>query len=354
MELGDNMVKWIKQIYSNLIKIIKAIQKRKKIFDETQLGDMLWCNMPLSKKELRQIEESHRIRPYLVVEKGPNFLLCYQASSKSREHFNNYEEYCVNTGKYRNKRNSWIDLTNITKISIKNIKSEYITLNQIDIKKIEKRICIGQNRGNAELLRFNEPIYIEVGDVIVKDRKSYYIYSEDNVNIYGFRVQKRKKENQMLEKIRINRKIYYTDFKELKTINRNEDIEITNIAYKEEIIEILERKHELKSVTYSKVEESIKRDKNEFEIGSVFAYGNSTVMYLYYDNGKYYGVDLLWYLIKPRIFEIKGIKQRKLIETKNLEEINKVLEFLIEKNVQNNKVKKIYKYVRNLLFSSVA
>lgn len=344
----------IKNLFCSIIERIKKIQEQRKIFDNVKVGNMLWCNMPLSKRELNIIEESHRIRPYLVVEKGPNFLLCYQCSSKSRKELNNYEEYCIKNKKYRNKKDSWIDLTNVIKIKIKNIESEYLKLNQIDIKKIEKRIIIGQNRGNAELIRFNEPIYIEVGDVIVRNGETYFIYSEDNVNIYGLKIQKRKKEAQGLKKIRINRKIYYTDFKELKTIKRNDDIEVINITYEEEILKILNKKNELKSLTYSQIEEYKIINKGEFEIGSVFEYGNSKVMYLYEDNNKYYGVDLLWYVIKPRIFEIKNIQRRKLLETKNLEEVKKVLEFLMEKNIKNSQIKKIYRYIRNLLFSSVA
>ena len=157
-----------------------------------------------------------------------------------------------------------------------------------------------------------------------------------------------------MEAIKINKKTYYTNFKELKTIKRRDNFEIVNIAFKEEILEILEKKNTLKAETYTKVEENFKRNKNKFEIGSVFQYGNSKVMYLYTNKGKYYGVDLLWYLLKPRIFEIKAIEKRKLLGTKDLGEINKVLEILLEKNVQNKEIKKIYKYIRDLLFASTA
>ena len=58
---------------------------------------------------------------------------------------NNYQKYFINGKKYRNKKDSWIDLTEIQKIKIKNIQSPYIKLSQIDIKKIEKRIWISQN-----------------------------------------------------------------------------------------------------------------------------------------------------------------------------------------------------------------
>ena len=348
------MIKIIKQLYNNIIRRVAMNKEKRVIFNETQKGDMLWCNMPLPKKQLKEIEESHRVRPYLVVEKGQNFLLCYQSSSKNREELNNYQKYFINGKKYRNKKDSWIDLTEVQKIKIKNIKSPYIKLSQIDIKKIEKRIWISQNRGNSNLIRFNEPIHLEIGDVVEKDEITYYIYSEDNVNIYGFKIQKRNKEKKNLEQIRINRRIYYTNFKELKTINRNDIFDIINIASEEEIITIFNKKSARKLKPDENIDKILKDDKSGFEIGSVFKYGNSTAMFLYYEKGKYYGVDLLWYKIKPRIFVIKDIKKRKLIGMKNLEDINKILEFFVEINIQNNTIKKIYQHVRNLLYSSIA
>ncbi len=342
----------LKQIHDILIEKIQLRKRQKDIFEKVQVGDMLWCKMPLSKKELSEIETSHRVRPYLIVKKEKNFLLCYQSTSKNRENLNNYERYCIKAGKYKNKKDSWIDLTNIEKIRIKDIQLEFIKLNQIDIKKIEKRITIGQNKGNSQLIRFNEPIYIEEGDLILRNQISYYVYAEDNVNIYCFKIQKRKRENQKLEKIIINGKSYYTDFRELRTIKRNENVVINNIAYTEELLAILNQKKSLKASAYNKFQENRKREQGEFEIGTVFQYGNSKVMYLYSRDNRYYGVDLLWYTIKPRIFEIKEIQKRKIIGTKHLKELNKILEFLLERNSQTKEINQIYKYVRSLLFSS--
>ena len=334
-------------------KLCTAGQQRK-IFQETQIGDLLWCKMPLPKKQLKQIEESHRIRPYLVIEKKSNFLLCYQSTTKNRKEMNNYQKYLINGKKYRKKRNSWIDLTKVEKISIKNIQSPYIKLNQIDIKKIEKRIWISQCRGNSNLIRFNEPIYIEIGDVVVKDEKAFYIYAEDNVNIYGFKIQKGNKDKQQLETIKVNRKTYYTNFKEFETINRNDVFEVVNMAKEDERDEIFNKKSARRLKTDESINKTLSKSRNEFEIGSTFKYGNSTVMYLYNENEKYYGIDLLWYRIKPRVFEIKEIEKRSLIGMKSLKEINKILEFFVEKNMQYSKIKKVYQEIRNLLYSSVA
>lgn len=312
---------------------------------------MLWCSMPLPRKQLKLMEQSHRIRPYLVVYKEQNFLLCYQCSSRDREELNNYQKYLIDAKKYKTKKDSWIDLTEIIKIKIKNIQSTYIRLNQIDIKNIEKRIKINQFKGNSNLINFNEPIYLETGDAVIKGDTNYYIYSEDNVNVYGFKIQKKRKEDQEFEKIIINRKTYYTNFKEFKIINRNDNVRITNIASKKEILEIFNKKKKLKIC--KEVYKSLNNNKNEFAVGSTFQYGNSTVMYLYSNNQKYYGVDLLWYIIKPRIFEIKNIQRRKLIEIKNLKEINKVLEILMENNLRNSELKNVYNRIRTLLYCSI-
>lgn len=348
------MIKIINKIVNKINNKLCSVRQQRKIFQETQIGDLLWCKMPLPKKQLKQIEDSHRIRPYLVVKKGPNFLLCYQSTTKNRKEMNNYQKYLINGKKYGKKRDSCIDLTKVEKIPIKNIQSPYIKLNQIDIKKIEKRIWISQCRGNSDLIRFNEPIYIENGDVVLKDEKTYYIYSGDNVNIYGFKIQKRNKDKQELETIKINRKTYYTNFKEFKTINRNDIFDVVNMANEDEIVEIFNRKSAKRLKNAENINKALTKNRNEYEIGSTFQYGNSTVMYLYCKNEKYYGIDLLWYRIKPRVFEIKEIEKRSLVGMKSLEEINKILEFFMEKNMPYSKIEKVYKQIRNLLYSSVA
>lgn len=85
----------VKQIYNILMKKIKLRKNQKNVLAETKVGDMIWCTMPLSKKKLKKIEESHRIRPYLVVEKEKNFLWCYQSSSKNLEEINKILELLI-------------------------------------------------------------------------------------------------------------------------------------------------------------------------------------------------------------------------------------------------------------------
>lgn len=345
------VLKLLKKLCNNANNKIETHKQKKEIFNKLKIGDMVWCIMPLPKKQLNLIEQSHRIRPYLVVYKEQNFLLCYQCSSKDRVELNNCQKYLISGKKYKTKKDSWIDLTEIIKIKIKNIESTYITLNQIDIKNIEKRIKINQYKGNSNIINFNEQIYLEIGDVVLKEDTNYFIYSEDNVNVYGFKIQKKKKDEQEFEKIIIDRKTYYTNFKEFKIISRNDNVCVINIAFTEEILEIFNKRKKLKIC--KEIYKELNNSQAEYEVGSTFKNGNSKVMYLYSDNQKHYGVDLLWYTINPRIFEIKNIESRKILETKNLKEINKVLEILIEKNLGGSKLKNVYNRIRKLLYTSV-
>lgn len=347
--MKKHMYKLLRKIYI----ILKSTDEQKALFHKLQAGDMVWAKMPLTNKELKKMEESHRIRPYLIVEKNESYLTCYQSSSKSRRQFNNYEEFNVNRFKYRKKRDSWIDLTKTFEIPINNIESKYIQLDEIDIKKIEKRLSIEFNRENKEITRFDKSIYINVGDVIVKNNTQYYIYEEDNIFIYCLKIQKKKKEK--LKAIIINRKTYYINFKDKISFRRNEKMKIINIANSDEILMIENQMNDFKKNNKEKIKNEIEYEEIVFDIGTVFEYGNSKVMYLYTDNHKYYGIDLLWYLIRPRIFEIKDIEKRQILEIKNIEVINKVIENLLEKDIKNKKkLEEVYEYIRSLLYYSIA
>ena len=346
------MKKYICSLFKKIYIALKSTDEQKALFKKLQKGDMVWAKMPLSNKELEKIEEKHRIRPYLIVEKNKNYFICYQSSSKSRTRFNNYEEYFVNKYKYNKKKDSWIDLTKTFEIPMNNIKSEYIRLDEFDIREIEKRLSIEFNRGNKSILKFCTLVYINVGNVIIKDNKLYYVYSEDNIFIYCIRIQKKKHKNSNV--IIINKKTYYADFNEKISIKRNEKMKIINIANNDETLIIESQMNNFKNSDIIKFGYENKKKEMRFDIGTVLKYGNSKIMYLYSENNRHYGIDMLWYAIKPRIFEIKDINKREIIEIKKIDEVNKILECLVEKNVKDRKkFEKINKYVRSLLYYSI-
>ena len=205
----------------------------------------------------------------------------------------------------------------------------------------------------AKMPLTNKELKKNVGDVIVKNNTQYYIYEEDNIFIYCLKIQKKKKEK--LKAIIINRKTYYINFKDKISFRRNEKMKILNIANSDEILMIENQMNNFKKDNKKKIKNEIEYEEIVFDIGTVFEYGNSKVMYLYTDNHKYYGIDLLWYLIRPRIFEIKDIEKRQILEIKNIEVINKVIENLLEKDIKNKKkLEEVYEYIRSLLYYSIA
>ena len=171
-------------IFKIFIQKTKQIKNQKKLLESIKPGDLVWAKMPLSKKELNQIEENHQVRPYLIAHKDKFNIYAYKSSSTNYERLNNYEEYSINSLRYNRNKNSFIDLTKIYKIPFLNLKSRYITLNQFDLKNIEKRLQIQANKNNKNIFQFPIDIYILEGDMIEVNNQLYYVYASDNVYLY--------------------------------------------------------------------------------------------------------------------------------------------------------------------------
>ena len=231
------------KIFKNFIQKTNQIKNQKKLLESIKQGDLVWAKMPLPRKELKQIEENHQVRPYLIAHKDKFNIYAYKSSSKSYERLNNYEEYSINSLRYNRNKNSFIDLTKIYKIPFFNLKSKYITLNQFDLKNIEKRLQIQASKNNKNIFQFPIDFCILEGDVIEVNNQLYYIYASDNVYIYCLNLFKyNPKDIKKYEIISINSKMYYVSFKEMTSFKRKTKMKIVDIAYKSEKEVILEKK----------------------------------------------------------------------------------------------------------------
>ena len=353
----SKILKYILRIYYRL----KASKKQKENFSKIDVGDMVWAKMPLKKRELKTIEESHRVRPYLVVGKTKTTLICYQSSSKPSEKLNNYEEYYIRKERYKRKRDSWISLNKSTKVPICNIQDSYIKVNDFDLKGIQKRLQIIENREEGSRKRkvvekFAIPINLDEGDVIYYNKELYYIYAADNIFVYGIKIYRRNIEKQKSSKITINRKTYYIIFNDTKkkAFNRNQNLKIIDIAYPNEVKELRqiiqntkrntngkEIKNEIKEKNLTK-KEAFSNETAHYEVGTVFKVGKSKILYLFKKKNKYYGVDIICYIIAPKIIQIKDIRHREILEIKPKEQSVKYIEALLKNNT------KLVKEVRDL------
>ncbi|MCI8621061.1 MAG: hypothetical protein HFJ50_04815 [Clostridia bacterium] len=218
----------------NLIFKLKADTSQKKLLNSIKIGDLVWAKMPLSKKELKKIEESHRIRPYLVISKDSHNIWGYPSSSSSRQNkgFNNYEEYCIPKTRYNQNKSSWISFLKPYKIPVCNLVSKYRSLSIFDLRNIQKRLILCNSK-NIDLILDN---LFETGDIVSKNKKLFYIYSADNSFLYSFSIRKKSpKDNKKYIKIIVNHKTYYADFENLYSFKRIENIQIKDIAYRAEI-----------------------------------------------------------------------------------------------------------------------
>ena len=132
-------------ILKNFIQKINIFKNQKRLLKSLNPGDLVWAKMPLSKKELNSIAENHQVRPYLVVHKNNFNIYAYQSSSKQWNRLNNCQEYFINKFRYKQNKDSFINLTKVYKIPFINLKSYYITLNKQDLKNIQKRLQIQEN-----------------------------------------------------------------------------------------------------------------------------------------------------------------------------------------------------------------
>ena len=246
----------------NLLKILKQkineLKSQKYLLTNVQVGDLVWSKMPFSKKELDKIEQSHRIRPYIVIKKDMLNIYAFQSSSKSSTRLNNIQEYKLHKGYYMQNRDSYINLTQVYKIPFYKLKEKSNKINSFDLNNIEKRL-FAQNVKSE--YKFNINIYISEGDVIVFDGQLYYVYASDNTYVYCFSIfKKQPKDEDMYISITINKKRYYTIFKNKRKFNKTTNFKIVNIAYESELKEIINKKKEIDFM--QKNLNKIKKEKN--------------------------------------------------------------------------------------------
>lgn len=338
-------------ILKNFIQKIKNIKNQKNILNSLQAGDLVWAKMPLSKKELKLINETHQIRPYLVIHKDKFNIYAYQCSSKQSNYLNNCEEYFINKLRYKLNKNSYINLSKLYKIPLTKLKSKYITLNQLDLKNIQKRLQIC-----SSIYSFLIDIYILEGDVIRVKNQLYYVYAADNIYLYCLTIFKKLPKNDIkYHKIIINNKTYYTTFKEKVSFERTTKMDIVNIAYKSEAEIIINQKRgiEYKQKSLSNFEKKMLEQNHEvtYENGTVFKIGKNKIVYLFKYKNIHYGVDLLMYKIKPRSFPINDIEKKQIFQILPLDEYINIVEFLSLNCVQPlNRINALYDELRELIY----
>lgn len=143
-------------------------------FDQLKPGDIVVCVMPLPAGTLHNIAPSHRVRPYIVVEKKNNSIVALSGSSKETSQ-NKAGIFRLERTKYKVWKNGWIDITRTW-----NIPNTHV-MKKLD--QLSRKDTIGINRVLAEF-GINKQIPIPEtennlfpGAVLEKEGKYYYCWN---------------------------------------------------------------------------------------------------------------------------------------------------------------------------------
>lgn len=187
--LNKKLNRYYKQIYT------KYEHQRKQ--NNLKVGDLVWALMPLSKHELKKIEKSHQIRPYLIMEVNENSFKAYPCSSKLHaKRLTNI--YMLDKDVYKMKKDSYINLYAIEELPKENFVNSYRSLNENDKFKMNELLKICKSNYRFEIKK-----NVEEGDVVSFDQNLYYVYSMNGkMNCYKLR------ETRNGNKIRIYGKTY--------------------------------------------------------------------------------------------------------------------------------------------------
>ena len=173
-------VKWVKTLLISFT--VPFLQK--KWFKLAKIGDIIWAKMPLDKEELRKIQSSHRVRPYLIVEKHTDSFACCACSSSEYKYLQDYETYCIDGSICLNKK-TFVNLRDEFLVPVKNLRNGPDKLEYDHLRIIQKKFMLMHELNGRKYRKLNVYINKEVGDLVKIDHV-YWVVVE--VNEYEIRM----------------------------------------------------------------------------------------------------------------------------------------------------------------------
>ena len=138
MKLFKRLLKYFSRLEKEEIIDLTPIVEDK--YNEVAIGNLVWALMPLSNDELERIEESHRIRPYLVVAKDENYFYGYYCSTKQKSRY--LATFKLDKNIYDHRKNTYVYLTNTYKIPRTNFRDIYNRIGINNLIMIERKLIV--------------------------------------------------------------------------------------------------------------------------------------------------------------------------------------------------------------------
>lgn len=265
---------WLKKLFKRIVEKFqkKPVQEekpvvsfeQKELFERIEVGDVVFCKMPVSEKHLKEIKEGHKERPYVIVNKTESTLVGYPCTSQP-QNIQKYPEICLLYNRKWDRKEkcykpSYVTLRHAYSIPIENIRFKCYTLEKFEKEQISRRIFCFNKKNPIFCDMDKESLPIKAGDMIQYYGQKYFMISQEE----GYPMYKEPISNGM-ELMYRNTK-YYVD---ASRKDRLSDIHINGLKYiySNKIIE------EVKKASQKKCEK--KKIKEEYRcftcpVGTIF------------------------------------------------------------------------------------
>lgn len=220
----------MKKIFTSMFEklqrfVERYILRKKKVqhkplsdFDDSiAFGDVFFCLMPLSEKELKTVGEHHKSRPYLISDTLEDGVLAFYGTSKVKtlddtdpqyfkHHFDRPSYKLDDDGNRVDVYDTYFDVETKYFIPTENISHFLFSLTEN-----EKQILIRKNHRVAQGKdRIKIDPYIQKGDVIQKNNRQWYVYKStpSTFSVYPFLKEKETETCVMIHLPQTNRRRY--------------------------------------------------------------------------------------------------------------------------------------------------
>lgn len=312
---------------------------RSAFFHSINCHDLVWAKMPLSDSELKRIPPGHEIRPYFIVAKQINSVLAFACTSTPQRTLPAHQYYpCIDFSK-RFYKSSFMLLHNLVTLPAENLLKIMYTAKPKDVEQIEKRLYLTRQYGNTAMPMLNIAFAISKGDIVIYqhwETAVYYIYQEDNTNLYGIRLRKKENITSIPKSkpfyLTIKKTTYQFDFTQRTMIPKTSNLELIGLTTKTQQIEIEHLKKKVKVIIPTPAQSD--HLEANYTKGAMFSDRSRqiyTLLYIY--NDRPYGIKNDLDKKNPCMIRIKNLQAMDYIGMRNMDDVNRMIDKLLCKHI---------------------
>ncbi len=189
--------------------------KQLQIFQQLKIGDVILGKMPMSDRELYDVPDGHRHRPYLVVKKGRNAVTCLQGSHKQySEDSDTFSINIANFGQYNG--DTFFSVTDYYDIPIENINRKLMSLSEKELVRLERGLMVRSDQ--ADIIHLdNVARKFQFGDIVKSGKKEYLITNDRDNVLKGYQLTEKPVRNGF--SLMVNNRHLYVDLHQFRTFN---------------------------------------------------------------------------------------------------------------------------------------